>query len=177
MKSEPEYICVTRSWIKNFVVGLNLCPFAKAPLEDNKVKFLVGLENHPIPIFNSLFEMSIELRTSKKYKTAFLILPNISCSFPEFYDLSTTMEELLLKEQCKVRLIAFHPSFTYDSTDVNDTTNATNRSPYPMIHILIQDDLAKVKTSDTDVDMITENNKAVLNKMNWSEILHFTSAK
>ncbi len=165
------YISQTRRWIEKVVVGLNLCPFAVQPFQNNKIHIKVNSEDQSSPIINDVLEESLHLSASTKYETSFIITPNIRLGFEAYYDFVSDIQDLIQSAyNVSMMLIVFHPEFRYANSDYDDTGNATNRSPFPMIHLLKQSSLDEVSTSNYDIGAMLEKNRILLGDMSWDEI-------
>lgn len=168
-QSLEEIIAKTQSWISSFVIGLDICPFAQGVLRD--IWYDVHKEEEPITIINQLIETITALRADATFVTGFLILPEVNMPFDKFYALSQICQEevdRLWSEQ--YILVAFHPTFYYEGSDISDTSNAVNRSPYPMIHILTSESMDEATRDVTMGDRIADANKKKLHHFNWQEL-------
>ena len=97
---------------------------------------------------------------------AFLILAIKDISFDQFYDLFLLAESLVeqMKDSLLFQLVAFHPQFTFGNVDQAHSSNFSNRSPYPMIHILRVDEVEEAIRSYGDIDHLLEKNQQALQK-------------
>ena len=168
-----NYVEITQNWIERLVIGLKLCPFAKAPFYDNKILYTIQEEKDIVPIFNSLVDVAKDIINEKTVSSAFLILPNDDHDFLNFYQKTKDLEEILATQIPGIKLVAFHPGFYYEGTDIESTVNATNRSPFPMIHLLRSAELNSIRNSEIDVVEITSTNEAKLKNLTWDEIEKF----
>ena len=168
--SDEQIIRETKQWIRNFVIGLNLCPFASQPFLENKIDYFVNRESEIIPILNSVLEICNLLVAQSDVETAFLILSELDIDFPSFHHMTEDLQTICSQKNIPIRLISFHPKFHYQSTSVDDTGNATNRSPFPMIHFLRKSSLAKASNSTIDIEQLLTRNKQTLTNMTWEEI-------
>lgn len=168
--TKAQYILHTKRWIRQFVIKLNLCPFAAEPFLANQIGYTVNLENHSVPIINSILEEAEKLTNSDHIETSFVILPEMKLSFESLYDFVNDIQELISGKKYEIKLIAFHPEFRYDGALPNDTSNATNRSPYPMVHLIKKTSLEKARNSAFDINEIPVKNEILLMGMTWSEI-------
>lgn len=173
---DQDYISQTQEWIHNFVIGLDLCPFAALPMSNGQGLFVVNQEQDNVVIANHVLELAKELSKdlSKKedrlFETAFLITPQVDLEFEDFYELTQAIQQILDESHPgSFVLVAFHPEFRYQEHDPDDTTNATNRSPYPMIHILKETSLTYAAESE-DIDQLVNRNRETLSAMSWDSI-------
>jgi uncharacterized protein len=130
----------TQRWLERAVIGLNLCPFAKAVHVKGQVHYAVSLA---IERADVLDELMVELKAlvaldAEVRDTTLLILPNSLHEFLDFNDFLARATAVLrkLKLQGIVQIAPFHPQFQFADAAADDITNCTNRSPYPMLHLL-----------------------------------------
>ena len=173
---DQDHIAYTKAWIHDFVIGLDLCPFAVLPMSNGQILFVANLEQDNVVIANHVLEIAHELsnvspeKNSESYETAFLITPNLNLDFEDFYELTQTIQQILDDRYNEAYvLVAFHPEFRYQGHEHHDTTNATNRSPYPMIHILKETSLTYAAES-RDIDQLVNRNRETLSQMSWDSI-------
>ncbi len=163
-----SYIQKTKNWIQKIVIDLNLCPFAKEPFGSDRILYVVIEEPSTIPVVNEVLETIDLLNKTDKWDTAFIITPGIDLLFQEYLNFVNDLQELVSQELPDfVKLIAFHPDFQYRDTPIESTQNATNRSPFPMIHILRKSDLDQLSDHSKPV---TEHNRTVLLALSWKDI-------
>lgn len=167
----PDYVKEVRSWIESFVIGLNLCPFAKTPFKSESITYaIVELENEEI--FFSRFKQELEDLNESDISTAILIIPDKSMEFRDYLDLYGKCESLLIDLHLseEFQLASFHPEYQFADADKADLSNYTNRSPYPLIHILRVDELTKAIESYGDTSKIYERNIELLTSMTKEDI-------
>jgi uncharacterized protein len=136
----------TRDWVERFVVGFNICPFAKPILE--RIRYVVA---ESADGYDMLDDLDRELRLLVEsprtvIETTLLILPNVPAEFDRFNDLLHEANGLLRDRKLVgvVQLVGFHPRFRFADSDLADPANAVNRSPFPMIHLLREVSVAEV---------------------------------
>lgn len=152
-----------KDWIKSFVIGRNICPFAEQPFHADQINYIWSDQDQFIPLVNLIKESSDALLAQAHYETAFLILPQLDLPFEGLYDFVTDIQENAFgTASVDIELVVFHPDFYYGGSDPEDPTNATNRSPLPMIHLLRQSSLEKIRNSNIDINQILETNKKTL---------------
>ncbi len=169
-REDDHIVARTRAWIQSFIVGLDICPFASSVLDN--ILYDVLHEVDPMPMINQIVEMATMIHQPGTIKTAFLITPDIDMSFSDFYALSQILQDAVnhrYPEQYV--LIAFHPDFRYEGTEIDHTSNAVNRSPFPMIHVLSSQSLNDVTTDKDMGAAIAHANQVKLASMDWS-VLH-----
>ncbi|WP_198245236.1 DUF1415 domain-containing protein [methane-oxidizing endosymbiont of Gigantopelta aegis] len=161
-------INLTRQWIESFIIPLNICPFAKREFQNNRIRYqcLSGqnLEDH---LFNLISECRY-LDQHPETETTLLIYPEAFTHFDAFLDFLSLAEQLLYQHGFEgiYQLASFHPHYCFEGSDDNDPANYTNRSPYPMLHLIREASIEKaLKHYPSDPESIPENNIHLLRKM------------
>ena len=167
--SDDEVLARTRAWLEKAVIGLNLCPFAKAVYTRDRVRLVVSQARHADDL---LEELDRELdflvaTTAEQVDTTLLIHPTL---FPDFLDFNDFLEiaEGVLGEhglEGVVQLASFHPQFQFDGTTPEDMGNYTNRAPYAVLHLLREDSVEKAVDSLPDPDAIYQDNIRTLDRL------------
>ena len=138
--STDEIIAATRRWLERSVIGLNLCPFADSVYRGNRVRFRVSEQRSASALLDELRSESLELQAAdpQRCETTLLIHPWVLADFIEYNDFlgvcEATIVELGLEGELQVA--SFHPQYQFAGTQSEDIENYTNRSPYPMLHLL-----------------------------------------
>ena len=173
MTSNNDYVINrTKNWLRSFIVDLNICPFAKHVIENGSLKIQVA-EAPKIQL--ALEELLMELMFLDKnptIETTLLIFPTLFGDFFQYLDF-VDYAELLLREQAYegiYQLATFHPDYCFAEVEFNDVSNYTNRSPYPMIHLLREDSLDKAIEYYGDTETIPQNNIATMRKLGLKSI-------
>jgi uncharacterized protein len=167
--THDEIIAATMHWLEIAVIGLNLCPFAKAVHAKDQIRYAVSdatsidaLADDLVRELEFLAEASAE-----KVDTTLLIAPNALEDFLDFNDFldvaDSIVEELELDGMLQVA--PFHPEFQFEGTDADDITNYTNRSPFPILHLLREDSVTRAVEAFPDEMHIAENNMETLRKL------------
>jgi hypothetical protein len=138
--STDEAIAATRAWLERAVIGLGLCPFAKAVHVRNQVRYVVS-EAHNKDVL--LDELEHELRTlarasPEEIDTTLLIHPHVLQDFLDYNDFLEVADGIIeeLELEGVLQVASFHPQYQFEGTAPDDITNYTNRSPYPILHLL-----------------------------------------
>lgn len=161
-----EVITATQQWLERAVIGLNLCPFAKTVHAKRQVRYAVSSAQASDAVLDDLER---ELRTLVAAKpenvdTTLLILPYALAKFTDFADF-LDLVEIALKVQGLtgvIQVASFHPQYRFADTEINDISNFTNRSPYPVLHLLREESLARAIRAFPDTAAIYEQNMATL---------------
>ena len=164
-QSDP--IARTRRWLERIVVGLNLCPFARHPYANEKIKFVLEPSNSDQIIMQTLLLELDSLYQSDDFQTTLIICPNAFDDFDAFWHFIADCEALV--EQAGLegtfQLASFHPRYRFEDTKTGDLGNATNQSPYPTLHILREADVTAAVSAYGDTDVISQRNIATLEKL------------
>jgi len=154
------FIAHTTNWIKQVVIGCNFCPFAAKALAKKSVRYVV-IETTDFK--NALTTLANEfefLNNNENIETTFIIFSEGFVDFLQYLDLVDKGERLLTKENYDgvYQLASFHPHYLFAGSNENDAANYTNRSPYPMLHLLREDSITKALENFDDPDSIPEKN-------------------
>jgi uncharacterized protein len=150
----------TENWIQKVVVGLNLCPFAAKEVKNNTIRYVV-IENPDIEeLLKTIINECIYLDENAGTETTLLILPNMLTDFEEYLDLVALAEDLLADQEYEgiYQIASFHPHYLFDGTDETDAANYTNRSPYPMLHLLREESIDKALEKHPNYENIPDRN-------------------
>jgi len=131
-------IRATQTWLKTFIIEYSICPFAKRELERGSIRFSVdqGTEIESC-LLNLILECD-QLNIDKSIETTLLIYGNAFTVFDDYLDFLELAETLLIKQDYEgvYQLASFHPDYCFEGSEPDDPANYTNRSPYPMLHLL-----------------------------------------
>lgn len=159
----------TRQWLEKAVIGLNLCPFAKAPHVKNPVRISVSQARH---LDGFLEDLDRELQLlgdtpADELETTLLVHPTLFPDFDTFNQMLDIADAAVVDNGLEgiVQIAPFHPDFQFEGTDSDDIGNYTNRSPYPTLHLIREDSIAKAAQAFPDASAIFERNIALLEKM------------
>ena len=167
--TDDEVLVSTRHWLEKAVIGLNLCPFAKAVYVKNQVRLVVSHARHADDLLEELDrELDLLVATpAEKTDTTLLIHPALFEDFLDFNDFLEVAESVLDEHELEgvVQLASFHPQFQFDGTDPNDISNYTNRAPFAMLHLLREQSVERAVAAFPQADAIFEQNIATLEKL------------
>ena len=168
-----DIIRQTRHWIKSIVVELNLCPFAADTLQDDSIDYQVITESELEQDLQQLAECFKRLdETTDSIETSLLIFADRYEKFDDYLELLYLANHLLddLNYSGTYQIASFHPDYQFEGSTVDDAANFTNRSPYPMLHILREHSLEKAIESYPDIDKVPENNIVKLEAIGYTEM-------
>lgn len=162
----------TQTWLEKAVIGLNLCPFAKAPYVKKQVRIQVSHARHLDAFLEDLdAEIQRLLHTpADELETTLLTHPNLFDDFLQFNDMLDLADNALADNQAVgiIQIAPFHPDFQFADTEADDIGNYTNRSPYPTLHLIREDSIEKASLAFPDPSVIFERNIALLQEMGHS---------
>ncbi|CAN7258446.1 DUF1415 domain-containing protein [Variovorax paradoxus] len=151
-----------RRWLERAVIGLNLCPFAKAVYVKAQIRYAVYLPTDEAALIDMLLAEADELAAldASVRDTTLLIAPNTLADFLDFNDFTARAERRLARAGFDgvFQLASFHPRFQFAGTDADDIGNATNRAPYPTLHLLREDSVSRAVEAFPEAEAIFERN-------------------
>src|SRR6056297_2265530 len=164
---ETEIISATRKWVEDVVVGYNLCPFAKRELVRNRVRFVVSEAKTEDELLQALHSELQRLEDEPEIETTLLIHPGVLQDFGPYNEFLDAADGLLayLDMEGVYQIASFHPDYQFAETEPDAAENYTNRSPFPMLHLLREASLEAAIDSYPDVDGIPEKNIELMNEL------------
>ncbi|MCR9289517.1 MAG: DUF1415 domain-containing protein [Bacteroidetes bacterium] len=169
-----QIIDQTKRWINKVVIGLNLCPFAKFPFDKNLIKYKVVADKNLEKLMKEvLIELNHLITTpAEEVETTLVITPNFLASFEDYLNALSSLEELLeqLKLNGIIQIASFHPKYQFAGSGIDDVENYTNRSPYPMFHLLREDSLEKAIENYQNPEEIPEINMEIMRTLGLQKI-------
>jgi uncharacterized protein len=175
--SDPQVIAHTRAWIDRAVIGLNLCPFAKAPQVKGLVRYVVSHATDPAALLADLIaELERLAETSAdRLETTLLIHPRVLTDFAEYNAFLEIAEDTVAELDLEgvLQVASFHPHYQFAGTAAEDLGNATNRSPYPTLHLIREDSIDRAVAAFPEAEAIYETNIATLKDLGaegWAEL-------
>lgn len=165
----------TRRWIADVVIELNLCPFARRVFDADVIRYAVTDATTPGALFAAL-DAELTLLTSSPrsaIETTLLIHPHALPDFRDFNDFLATAEQLLEDRDLVgvVQLASFHPCYQFAGTAPDAVENYTNRSPFPMLHLLREDSVTEVADNPDFLAGIPDRNIETLRRLGLSAVL------
>lgn len=168
--SEPDDpIAATRRWLERAVIGLNLCPFAKAVLVKQQVRFVASEAVTPEALLEDLARELLLLRDTpaEATDTTLLVHPHVLRDFLDYNDFLDAADALVAQLDLDgvLQVASFHPDYRFAGSADDDIANYTNRAPYPTLHLLREDSVSRAVTAFPDPDAIVERNIATLEQL------------
>ena len=166
MTIESQVVADTQDWLDKAVIGLNLCPFAKAVVAKQQVRMAVCMDSEPEQVLQMLQqEMQLLVDTDAAVlDTTLLIAPNLLPDFLDFNEFLFDCDSVLVSMELEgvLQIADFHPRYQFASTQPDDISNFTNRAPYPTLHLLREESIDKAVAAFPDASLIFERNVQVL---------------
>lgn len=161
------------NWVQSVVIGLNLCPFARKPFEAQQVRIVCEQVSEEDAVLEVVLRelLLLEKTPAEEIETTLIALPDAYPSFNDFNSVLFVLNEVLELEgfEGMFQIASFHPHYQFAGTQIDDVENFTNRSPYPIIHIIREESVSKALDIHPDPDAIPDNNIHHLNAMSESE--------
>jgi hypothetical protein len=153
----------TRHWLQRIVIGLNLCPFAKKDYDEDRVRLVRSKEEGVEARLLELLAECQRLDEDSTVGTTLLVYPTLLGPFEDYLDWLAMAEELLRMEGYEgvYQLASFHPQYRFEGSEAEDPANYTNRSPYPMLHLLREEELTRVLQRHPNPAQIPVRNQEV----------------
>ncbi len=160
MVNEQLAIDQTKKWIAEVVIGCNFCPFAARVIKQQTVFYKVEPDTGMQICLESFLQELTRLDNDDSIETSFLILPNACANFDDYLDLVSVAEKLLTQHGYDgiYQLASFHPQYRFADSTGNDAADFTNRSVYPMLHLLRESIIDKALEHYDDPEDIPERN-------------------
>ncbi|GLP96654.1 DUF1415 family protein [Paraferrimonas sedimenticola] len=164
--TSTDSITTTKDWLLREVIGLNLCPFAKVPYDEQRIGYQVSDTDSIEPALSELVEAFLDLLDSDDIETSLLIYHQGFSDFDEFWELVGYAEDLMnLQGLDQVfQLAHFHPDYCFEGLNPDDPANQTNQSPLPTLHLIRHSSLEMAKRSGIDIDKIPDRNQELMRK-------------
>lgn len=173
-----EVVEPVRRWVETVVVDLNLCPFAKRELVKNRVRFVVTPATTEEQLLRML-QSELELLSSEpSVETTLLIHPDVLHDFYDYNQFLSRAEGLLaqLNLEGVYQIASFHPDYQFAGTEPADAENYTNRSPYPMLHLIREESLERAIAAYPDVEKIPSRNTDLMNTLGKDKLQELLQA-
>ena len=168
----------TLGWLEQAVIGLNLCPFATSVYVNSQVRVVVSTAKHLDAFLDELDVELLLLRDTpvQEIETTLLVHPHLFPDFLVFNDFLNIVDDVVAEHELEgvLQVLPFHPEFLFGGEDETDMSHYTNRSPFPMLHLLREDSLSQAIDAHGDTDAIPERNKQVLRDLGlagWRKLM------
>jgi hypothetical protein len=160
MTENEMIIAQTKKWITDVVIGCNFCPFAPQVFKQETIHYEVEKSSQTKETLTSFLNQCLHLDKNKNIETTLLILPDSYQNFDDYLQLVLQAERLIKKKKYEgiYQVASFHPLYCFADSEMKDPANFTNRSPYPMLHILREEGIEEALLNYSHPEKIPENN-------------------
>jgi len=171
---ERKIISRVHHWIEKAVIGLDLCPFTKSVYRQNKLRCWVSESKQVDALMLDLYQQCQYLIETPEIETTLLIIPHQLQDFADFNQVLDQVDALIAAYQWTgiFQIASFHPDYQFDNTSVNDRENWSNRSPYPILHILRESSVERALAGYPNPERIPETNTRTLSAIDPTELDH-----
>jgi hypothetical protein len=162
----PTEIQATKQWLEEVIIALNFCPFAKKEFVNNTIHYHRSNADQVKTALHELIEQCRYLQSHTEIETTLIIYSDGFRSFERYLDLVDYGNDLLVDSGFEgiFQLASMHPEYCFEGEDYDDSSNFTNRSPYPIIHIIREASMARVLSVYSEPEKIPENNIVLANE-------------
>ena len=160
MNKDSHIIGQTKAWIQSVIIKCNFCPFAKSEFEQGNIRYHVDRNLGFEQCLETLVKECMILVNEPDIETTFIVYPDTATDFNEFLELVELAETILIKQGYEgiFQLASFHPDYCFAGERQDDPANYTNRSLYPMLHIIRESSIERVLKSYRNPENIPERN-------------------
>ena len=166
---DDDPIAATRRWLQRAVIGLNLCPFAKSVQAKDQVRYVLSEATTPDALLEDLAAELAWLNDTDPavVDTTLLIHPWVLGDFHDYNDFLDQADAAVdaLGLEGEIQVASFHPDYVFADSDPDDPANCTNRSPFPMLHLLREDSVSRAVEAYPDPDAIVDRNVATMERL------------
>ncbi|KGJ97936.1 DUF1415 domain-containing protein [Colwellia psychrerythraea] len=165
-EQESAEVSATKQWLEEIIIGLNFCPFAKKEFVNNTIRYHQSELEQVKPALKELIEQCHYLQQHDDIETTLIIFTEGFRSFERYLDLVDFANDLLIDSGFEgvFQLATMHPEYCFADDDFDDASNFTNRSPYPMLHLIREASMARVLAVYKEPEQIPEANMALAEK-------------
>ena len=164
-----EVVDATRTWLERAVIGLNLCPFAKPAHLHNCIRYFVSAARSPATLLEGLMDelRALDAADPTQCETTLLIHPHVLSDFSDYNAFLEQADDAVseLGLEGVIQVASFHPRYQFEDTGADDIENYTNRSPFPMLHLLREASVERAVTTYPDTTDIYRKNIATLRSL------------
>jgi hypothetical protein len=172
IRNDEEIVLSVRQWVNTFVMEMNLCPFAKYEMLNNRVRFATTRAITEEQLLMSLQDELELLNSDPSVETTLLIHSNVLQDFDDYNQFLSYADNLLVELGLEgtYQIASFHPDYQFGGTNPDDAENYTNRSPYPLLHLIREASLERAIVEYPDVDQIPIRNVALMNSLGHNKL-------
>jgi hypothetical protein len=164
-----EVVAATRTWLEKAVIGLDLCPFAKPVHLSNRIRYFVSGARAQARLLDDLMAElhALDAADPAQCETTLLIHPHVLTDFADYNDFLAQADDAVaeLGLEGVIQVASFHPRYQFEDAGPDDIENYTNRSPYPMLHLLRESSVERAVTTHPDTTGIYRKNIDTLRRL------------
>jgi uncharacterized protein len=169
---DQQLITATQAWLKTIIIEYSICPFVKRELERGSIRFSIC---HDTEIESCLLYLMLEcdrLNIDSSIETTLLIYDRAFTAFDDYLDFLELAEALLIEQGYEgvYQLASFHPDYCFEGAETDDPANYTNRSPYPMLHLLRETSIERAVATYPDPENIPQRNIELTRKLGLAKM-------
>lgn len=170
-----QALAQTLRWLERAVIGLNLCPFARAPHVGGRIRWVCSAATDTDGLAAELLAECERLSASpiEEIETTLLVHPLVLARFEDYLDFLAQAEGLLaaLGYAGELQIASFHPDYRFEGSDADAVENHSNRSPWPMLHLLREASISRIVDGGADLEAIPERNQQRLRGLGLDALL------
>jgi hypothetical protein len=167
--ADTSVVAATRRWLERAVIGLGLCPFARAPFADGRVRLVVSAATDAGALAQDLEAELAHLHATDAaiLETTLLVHPHVFAGFADHNDFLDIVDAMLedLELDGEIQVASFHPDYQFADADADAIENATNRAPYPILHLLREASIEQAVDAGVDTEAIYRRNIDTLRRL------------
>jgi hypothetical protein len=158
--TDQQAINATQAWVKSFIIDYSICPFAKREWDRGSIYYTVKRTADIEYFLEDLIQECERLDSDDGIETTLLIYPEAFVTFADYLDYLDIAERLLIEQGYEgiYQLASFHPDYCFDGSAPDDPANYTNRSPYPMLHLIREESIERAVAAYPHPENIPERN-------------------
>jgi hypothetical protein len=164
-----EVVAATRTWLERAVIGLNLCPFAKPIHLHGRIRYFVSAARSPMHLLQDLMAelRALDAADPEQCETTLLVHPHVLADFSDYNDFLVQADAAVaeLGLEGVIQIASFHPRYEFEDAGPDDIENYTNRSPYPLLHLLRESSVERAVTTYPDTTAIYRKNIETLRRL------------
>lgn len=173
-----QLITATQNWLKTVVIDYNICPFAKHELDRGSIHFET---DHSTDLESAVLNLLTEferLNLDSSIETTLVIYESLFSNFEDYLDFLEHAEAILIDQDYEgtYQLASFHPQYCFEGTSPDDPANYTNRSPYPMLHLLRETSIEWAVANHPNTEDIPQHNIEIMHKLGLRKVQSLLAA-
>lgn len=176
--SDTDFIKTTQNWLNDVVIQYNLCPFAKRERDQGSIRFFVEYQTDVEACLFNLVEECFNLDKQSEIATTLIIYAQAFADFDDYLDYLALAEDLLIEQGYEgiYQLASFHPNYYFSDVAPDDSSNYTNRSPYPMLHLLREHSIEQALMTHPDPSSIPQRNIHLMRQLGTDALQNLLAA-